>query len=92
MRSLKLSGFTRSDIIDFARDNGIRRSDAVIRDVVSSLKNFRSVALKNGVAEEWIGRVESTIVEHLRVWGERDMSSRTSDWKRPTKATIICMP
>ncbi len=68
----KLSGFTRGDIIDFARDNGIRRPDAVIRDVASSLKDFRTVALKNGVAEEWIGRVESTIVEHLRAWGEWD--------------------
>lgn len=66
----KLSGFTRGDIIDFARDNGIRRPDTVIRDVASSLKSFRTVALKNGVAEEWIGRVESTIVEHLRAWGE----------------------
>lgn len=68
----KLSGFTRGDIIDFARDNGIRRPDAVIRDVASSLKNFRTIALKNGVAEEWIGRVESTIIEHLRAWGEWD--------------------
>lgn len=76
----KLSGFTRGNIIDFARDNGIRRPDAVIRDIASSLKNFRTVALKNGVAEEWIGRVESTIVEHLRAWGERkeDASASTS--------------
>ena len=66
----KLSGFTRGDIIDFARDNGIRRPDTVISDVASSLKNFRTVALKNGVAEEWIGHVESTIVGHLRAWGE----------------------
>ena len=76
----KLSGFTRGDIFDFARDNCIRRPDAVIRDVVSSLKNFRTVASKNGVAEEWIGRVESTIVEHLRDWGkwEEDASSSLS--------------
>lgn len=70
----KLSGFTRGDIIDFARDNGIRRPDTVIRDVASSLKSFRTVALKNGVAEEWIGRVESTIVEHLRAWREYNKS------------------
>ena len=66
---LKITNSYRGDIIDLASNNGILRSDAVIRDV-ASLKSLRTIALKNGVAEEWIGRVESTIVEHLRAWGE----------------------
>ena len=66
----KLHGITRSDVIDFARDNGIRRPDAIIRDVVASLKQFRAIATEYGVSESWIGRVESTIVEHLKAWGE----------------------
>ena len=66
----KLSGITRDDANEFARDNGIRRPDTIIRNVVDSLKNFRSVALKNGVANEWIGRVESAIINHLKAWGE----------------------
>lgn len=66
----KLHDITRSDVIDFARDNGIRRPDAIIRDVVASLKQFRTIATEYGVAESWIGRVESTIVEHLNAWGE----------------------
>ena len=66
----KLRDITRDDVIEFARDNGIRRPDAIIRDVVGSLKQFRSVALKHGVAEEWIGRVEDTLSDHLKAWGE----------------------
>ena len=66
----KLHDISRSDVIEFARDNGIRRPDAIIRDVVSSLKQFRTIAKDNGVSESWIGRVESTIVEHLKAWGE----------------------
>jgi serine/threonine-protein kinase HipA len=66
----KLHDISRSDVIEFARDNGIRRPDAIIRDVVSSLKQFRTTAKDNGVSESWIGRVESTIVEHLKAWGE----------------------
>lgn len=66
----KLRGTTRADVIDFARDNGIRRPDAIIRDVVASLKQFRSVATKYGVVKEWIGRVEATITDHLKDWGE----------------------
>lgn len=66
----KLRGITRKDVIEFARDNGIRRPDTIIRDVVASLEKFRQVALKYGVKKEWIGRVKTCIDKHLRDWGE----------------------
>ena len=66
----KLREITRDDVIRFAKDNGIRRPDAVIRDIVNSLKQFRTVAAKYNVAERWIGRVEATIIDHLKSWGE----------------------
>jgi serine/threonine-protein kinase HipA len=66
----KLQDITRDDAIQFARDNGIRRPDAIIRDVVESLKRFRTVATKYGVSEQWMGRVEATIIGHLKAWGE----------------------
>lgn len=66
----KLRNVTREDVIQFARDNGIRRPDAIIRDVVASLKQFRTIATKYGVSEEWTGRVETTIINHLKSWGE----------------------
>ena len=66
----KLQDITRDDAIQFARDNGIRRPDAIIRDVVASLKQFREIATKYGVSEQWTGRVEATIIDHLKSWGE----------------------
>ena len=66
----KFQDITRDDAIQFARDNGIRRPDAIIRDVVASLKQFRTIAAKYGVSEEWTGRVEATIIDHLKAWGE----------------------
>ena len=66
----KWQGITREDAILFARDNGIRRPDAIIRDVIESLKQFRSFATKNGVSEQWTGRVEATIISHLKAWGQ----------------------
>ena len=66
----KLRNITRDDAIQFARENGIRRPDAIIRDVVASLKQFRSIATKYGVSDEWTGRVETTIIGHLKAWGE----------------------
>ena len=65
----KLRGITREDAIQFARDNGIRRPDSIIRDVVASLKQFRTIATKYGVSEQWMGRVEATIIGHLKAWG-----------------------
>ena len=66
----KLQGITRDDAIQFARDNGIRRPDAIIREVVAALKQFRAVATKYGVSEQWTGRVETTIIDQLKAWGE----------------------
>ncbi len=68
----KLQGITRDDAIQFARDNGIRRPDAIIRDVVASLKQFRTIATKYSVSEQWTGRVETIIIDHLKAWGEWD--------------------
>lgn len=70
----KLRNITRDDAIQFARDNGIHRPDAIIRDVVASLKQFRTIATKYGVSDEWTGRVEATIISHLKAWGEWDES------------------
>ena len=64
----KLQDITREDATQFARENGIRRPDAIIRDVVASLKQFRTIAMKYGVSEQWTGRVEATIIDHLRSW------------------------
>ena len=66
----KLTDITREDVMQLAAENGIRKAENIIREVVESLKQFRSVAMKYGVAEQWIGRVEATIVDHLKAWGE----------------------
>lgn len=71
----KLRDITRDDVILFAKDNGIRRPDAIIRDVVKALKQFRTVASRHGVAEQWTGRVEATIADRLESWGESDTGS-----------------
>ena len=74
----KLRGITRDDVIEFAHDNGIRRPDAIIRDVVGSLRKFRVVATKYGVSEQWIGRVETTIASNLKAWGMWEEGTESS--------------
>lgn len=75
----KLRNITRDDVIQFAHDNGIRRPDAIIHDVVESLKQFRAIASKYGVSEQWTGRVEATIVDHLKAWGEWEEEPTASE-------------
>lgn len=75
----KLRNITRDDAIRFARENGIRRPDSIIRDVVTSLKQFRTVAAKYGVSEQWTGRVETTVINHLKSWGEWDEEVGTKE-------------
>ena len=72
----KLEDISREDVIQFARDNGIRRPDAIIREVVESLKHFRTIAEKHSVSEQWIGRVEATIIHHLKSWGDSHRKDR----------------
>ena len=74
----KLRDITRDDVLQFAKDNGIRRPDAIIRDIINALKQFRTVASKYGVAEQWAGRVENTIANHLESWGEPEEMTRTT--------------
>ena len=75
----KLRNIPRDDVIQFARDHGIRRPDAIIHDVVESLKQFRAIASKYGVSEQWTGRVEATIVDHLKAWGEWEEEPTASE-------------
>ncbi len=65
----KLSDITKDDVLAVAEENGIRQPEKIIREVASALLNFRELAVKNGVREEWIGRVEDTITKHLADWG-----------------------
>lgn len=65
----KLQDITHEDIISFASECGIRQPESIIRKVAAAISSFRELARKNGVREEWIGRVESCLNGHLAAWG-----------------------
>lgn len=72
----KLHNISYDDILQFAKDNGIRRADAIIRSVVDSLRHFRTIADKNKVHDRWINAVESSINHHLDLWGLSENTSK----------------
>lgn len=65
----KLQDITHEDVIAFATECGIRHPESVIRKVAVAISSFRELAGKNGVREDWIGRVESCLNGHLSAWG-----------------------
>lgn len=73
----KTSGITKEDIISFAKDNGIRHTQSIIKSVLSAVSSFRQIARKNGVGEEWIGRIETCLDSHLQEWSEKENTTNT---------------
>lgn len=65
----KLQDISLEDAIAFAKETGIRAPESIIRKIVAAVSSFRSLAQKNGVRDEWIGRIETCIKEHLSSWG-----------------------
>ena len=65
----KIRDISFEDIIFFAGENGIRMPEAIIRKVAAAVMTFRTLAQKNGVREEWIGRIENCLSAHLSAWG-----------------------
>ena len=57
----KLHHISYDDAIQFAKDNGIRRADAIIKDVADSLRQYREIAKRNEVQDRWISSIESAI-------------------------------
>ena len=57
----KYERWTKEDVKEFAVKYGINDSEKIIRKVVDALILFRTLAEKNGVRQEWIGRIEATI-------------------------------
>jgi len=65
----KLQNISCEDALSFAAEGGIRSPKNIIRKVAAAVASFRELAQKNGVREEWIGRVESCLNGHLANWG-----------------------
>lgn len=57
-------------VMDFARDNDISRqkAEAIIDRIAESIKSFRTIAVRCDTPPEWIGRVETALMDNLRAW------------------------
>ena len=65
----KLWDIRYEDVLFLAYESGIRAPQSIIRKVASAIASFRTLAVKNGIRDEWTGRIESCLSEHLAAWG-----------------------
>ena len=87
----KYRDISYDDVLSFANECGIRNAKCIIKDVVAAVASFRELALKNKVRDEWIGRIEKCLTDHLVYWGfaaEESISSFDIDGHIVTDAHI----
>ena len=65
----KLSGWTIDDALTLAKENGIRKAEAIIAEVAEAVKKFRSFAEKYQAQDRWIAAIEQTLTANLDAWG-----------------------
>ena len=65
----KYEGITLEDVMALAAENGIRKAESIIGEVGKAVLEFRALAERNGVQEQWIAAVEDTLNGNLASWG-----------------------
>lgn len=65
----KYTNITLEDVKSLAKENGIRRTERIIREVAEAIHGFRTLAELLGVKERWITAVEKTLHNNLEKWG-----------------------
>ena len=65
----KYDGITLEDVMALAAENGIRKAESIIGEVGKAILEFRALAKRNGVKEQWIAAVENTLNGNLASWG-----------------------
>jgi serine/threonine-protein kinase HipA len=65
----KYDGITLDDVMALAAENGVRKAESVIGEVGKAVLEFRAIAERNGVKEQWIAAVENTLNGNLASCG-----------------------
>ena len=65
----KLSGWTIDDALTLAKENGIRKAEAIIAEGAEAVTKFRSFAEKYQAQDRWIAAIEQTLTANMDAWG-----------------------
>jgi len=68
----KTSEITKADLLDFAKQNGIKNANAKINRVADAIKNFSRYATEYGITQPWRSIIQKTLNENLIAFGYLD--------------------
>ena len=74
----KYDGITLDDAMELAAENGVRKAESIISEVGKAVLEFRALAERNGVKEQWISAVENTLYGNLEFWGIANAKASSS--------------
>lgn len=75
----KISGITKSDLLEFAGDHGIRNAPTIIDEVAGSIARFHEYAEKNRIPQPWRGIIQKFLTDTLIDYGYQEQSSESQD-------------
>ena len=65
----KTSEISKSDLLDFARQNDIKNSNAIISRVVEAIGKYGECAERFGITQPWRGIIQKTLDDNLTAFG-----------------------
>lgn len=65
----KIADITKSDLLDFAKQNGVRNATAIISRVAMAMCKFNKYAEICNIAQPWRGIIQKTLNDNLMAFG-----------------------
>lgn len=65
----KTSEITKTDLLDFARQNGIKNAPAILDCIAAAISGFDEQADLTGIRQPWLGIIRNTLSKNLAAFG-----------------------
>lgn len=70
----KTNDISKSDLLDFAKQNDIRNANAIINQVAEAIGKFNEYAERCGITQPWRSIIQKTLSDNLASFGYLDRS------------------
>ncbi len=85
----KTSDISKADLLDFARQNGIKNANAIMDRVAEAIKDFARYAADNAVTQPWRSLILKALNDKLTAFGYLASEDKTSTSLRDAFGRVI---
>lgn len=76
----KNSDITKEDLLEFARENGIRGAESIITEIGNAISKFPELSEKYKIPKVWSHTIQKTLLQNLSDFGFIEIPSVISDF------------